>query len=358
MTTLAANLSDSAMSLRVNAAVTDPAEFYQIDNEIIWVAAVTTTVNGSLSPVRYEDDTLWQIKERGVSTTAPASHTSGATVTPLLLGAGGGGGVTVTDGTTTVTGATTLSLPPGTVVDEGSGEAFHTGGFIASVTDPGAVGEGVVWKDISLGHGLNAKWWERNTANTGWDAYFIPRVVVAGANSAIANVYSVASGSGAAEASLLAEAAGASPATAGLGAHALGAGNAVISGTAEADGDGTATGGITALTSGTGQATANLGATAEGDGAASSFLGATADGSGPASGGVSIQTVTGLAYMAVIAYRGAEQAGMTAEIDGTSARLAFNDATPIPKPIVPLTTPDAQDVIDALVALGLIAQSD
>jgi hypothetical protein len=91
MTTLAANLSDSATEMRVNAAVTDPAEFYQIDDEIIWVAAVSTTINGSLSPVRYEDDTLWQIKERGVSTTAPASHLSGATVTPLLLGAGGGG---------------------------------------------------------------------------------------------------------------------------------------------------------------------------------------------------------------------------------------------------------------------------
>jgi hypothetical protein len=96
MTTLAANLAADDMTLRVNAAVTDPAEFYQIDDEVIWIAAVSTTINGSLSPVRYEDTTLWQIKQRGFSTTAPATHTSGATVTPLLLGAGGGsGGVTV-----------------------------------------------------------------------------------------------------------------------------------------------------------------------------------------------------------------------------------------------------------------------
>jgi hypothetical protein len=123
MTTLATNLSDSAMELRVNAPVTDPAEFYQIDDEIIWVAAVTTTVNATLSPNRTVDTTLWQIKERGVSTSAPASHTSGATVTPLVLGAGGGGGsLAVTDGTTTVA-ATTLSLPVGTVTDEGGGTA-------------------------------------------------------------------------------------------------------------------------------------------------------------------------------------------------------------------------------------------
>lgn len=32
--------------------------------------------------------------------------------------------------------------------------------------------------------------------------------------------------------------------------------------------------------------------------------------------------------------------------------------TPITPPVVPLTSPDAQDIIDALVLLGLVTQSD
>lgn len=42
--------------------------------------------------------------------------------------------------------------------------------------------------------------------------------------------------------------------------------------------------------------------------------------------------------------------------DGTT--VGFYGTTPITKPTVVLTTPSVQDVIDALVALGLIAQSD
>lgn len=38
--------------------------------------------------------------------------------------------------------------------------------------------------------------------------------------------------------------------------------------------------------------------------------------------------------------------------------IGFYGATPITRPVVPLTTPAVQDVIDALVALGLITQSD
>lgn len=38
--------------------------------------------------------------------------------------------------------------------------------------------------------------------------------------------------------------------------------------------------------------------------------------------------------------------------------VGFYDTTPISQPVVPLTTPLPQDIIDALVALGLVSQSD
>jgi hypothetical protein len=45
-----------------------------------------------------------------------------------------------------------------------------------------------------------------------------------------------------------------------------------------------------------------------------------------------------------------------ARMIGTS--LGFYDAGAVARPVVPLTTPDAQDIIDALVSLGLVTQSD
>lgn len=42
----------------------------------------------------------------------------------------------------------------------------------------------------------------------------------------------------------------------------------------------------------------------------------------------------------------------------TSGKVSFFGGTAVVKPTVPLTTPDAQDIIDALLLLGLIAQSD
>jgi hypothetical protein len=38
--------------------------------------------------------------------------------------------------------------------------------------------------------------------------------------------------------------------------------------------------------------------------------------------------------------------------------IGFFSASPVAQPVVPLTTPGVQDVIDALVALGLVAQHD
>jgi hypothetical protein len=49
-------------------------------------------------------------------------------------------------------------------------------------------------------------------------------------------------------------------------------------------------------------------------------------------------------------------AGMVALADATSARMGFFDATPVARPEVP-ATPTEQDIVDALVALGLVTQA-
>lgn len=47
--------------------------------------------------------------------------------------------------------------------------------------------------------------------------------------------------------------------------------------------------------------------------------------------------------------------GISVTVDGF---LGFFQSTPVDQPNVPLTTPSVQDVIDALVLLGLVEQSD
>jgi hypothetical protein len=44
--------------------------------------------------------------------------------------------------------------------------------------------------------------------------------------------------------------------------------------------------------------------------------------------------------------------------DQSADKLGFFGAAAVVQPVVPLTTPSAQDIIDALVLLGLVAQSD
>lgn len=42
----------------------------------------------------------------------------------------------------------------------------------------------------------------------------------------------------------------------------------------------------------------------------------------------------------------------------SDSKVGFFGTTPVTRPVVPLTSPTVQDVIDALVALGEITQSD
>src|SRR5437870_8708720 len=96
MTTLGAALNSSAQQLRVDAAVADPADFYQIDSEVVQLLSHRQASAAYLAG----DPTLWRV-ERGVAGTTAASHLNGATLTPLYpqiaLSAveSGGGGVSV-----------------------------------------------------------------------------------------------------------------------------------------------------------------------------------------------------------------------------------------------------------------------
>jgi hypothetical protein len=173
MTTLAANLSDSATELRVNAAVSDPAELYQIDSEIIRVAAVTTTVNGSFSPVRSVDTTLWQIAERGVGTTSAASHLSGATVEPLSPGStgGGGGGVTV-DNTVDAPFSVTTLVALGSTESAPDEATLQPGATITvSPTEPVGIGPNNLWLKTDPNETLQRlQLWVRTPEDDGWFA--------------------------------------------------------------------------------------------------------------------------------------------------------------------------------------------
>src|SRR5439155_16180756 len=78
MTTLGAALNSSAQQLRVDAAVADPADFYQIDSEVVQLLSHRQASAAYLAG----DPTLWRV-ERGVAGTTAASHLNGATLTPL-----------------------------------------------------------------------------------------------------------------------------------------------------------------------------------------------------------------------------------------------------------------------------------
>lgn len=71
-------------------------------------------------------------------------------------------------------------------------------------------------------------------------------------------------------------------------------------------------------------------------------------------GSVTVQAADG----ARTALGGGEGPGVSASNVGGAPALSFYGEAPVVRPVVPLTTPSAQDVIDALVALGLVTQSD
>lgn len=101
------------------------------------------------------------------------------------------------------------------------------------------------------------------------------------------------------------------------------------------------------------QADAKNQATTNGDGDADASSIAVANGNGDARMWAEADAWgTGLAEAAVVAISSAGQAGMTAEADSTSARIAFFNATPIPRPTGVAVT--AADIHAALVSLGLI----
>lgn len=175
MTTLAANLSNSATSMRVNAAVTNPAPYYQIDSEIVQLMVNGTTVQApAFSPTRTLDATLLQI-ERGISGTTKAAHLSGATLTavydPSVGGGAGGMDVTGQSGGS-VSAATALSTP-GTVVESSPGVAAVGGSVVVVAADPGAIGPGNLWLQVVFGDGNGdggyGRLWVRNSTDDGWN---------------------------------------------------------------------------------------------------------------------------------------------------------------------------------------------
>jgi hypothetical protein len=84
---------------------------------------------------------------------------------------------------------------------------------------------------------------------------------------------------------------------------------------------------------------------------------------GQQGGDVTIQSGTGddendAAASIVLRGGGTGGPGNAGGIEFTNGRLGFYGATAVTKPLVPLTIPTVQDVIDALVTLGLVSQED
>ncbi|HYI66383.1 MAG TPA: hypothetical protein VEW95_05630, partial [Candidatus Limnocylindrales bacterium] len=112
----------------------------------------------------------------GLARAADSAHTQGSAITelnPFVATAPqeGGAALTVDNGTDPPAPIATIDAP-GAVID--GDVATFPSRFYAQTTDPGAVGAGAVWKDTTLS-GSSTKWWERNAANDGWDAFAVRR---------------------------------------------------------------------------------------------------------------------------------------------------------------------------------------
>jgi hypothetical protein len=159
MTTLAAAVAVGDQQLLIDAPMAGPFPgWVKIDSELLEVGGQEYR-NGTVLPL---------------SSPANVAHDSGATVTyagkpynPAWLAAtagGGGGSISATDGTTTVDPAT--SIRAAVISAGGAGEAV-IGSVIVSETDPGAVGPGILWLRPDVSEGITSLF-VRNDTDDGW----------------------------------------------------------------------------------------------------------------------------------------------------------------------------------------------
>ena len=196
-------------------------------------------------------------------------------------------------------------------------EAGGTALFYAQATDPGAVGEGAIWKDTSLGVSSSTIWRERNIGNTAWEARAATRAISTGSSNSVAGSSAAATGTGNADVRLTAE-------------SNSGNANASVNASSTGGGEADASSAATASLVGSGDAYAqNYASTL--NGTADATLTATSTGSGAATVKASATATTGTATAGTIAIRGAARAGIEAVVDGTSARIGFFGATPVAK---------------------------
>ena len=142
MATLNGGISSTSELIRVSGTPPPPGSYVTIDSEAIRINGAARGAQGR----NFTRDYL--AVDRGVAGTTKATHSNGATLTPYYPDAPGGtgsGGVTVTDGDHTVSPATTIQFPTGTMTDLGGGVASVglvwrlVGPFRVTVGDVGLV---------------------------------------------------------------------------------------------------------------------------------------------------------------------------------------------------------------------------
>lgn len=165
MATLTSAISATATVIPVTGTAPEPGSFFTVGSENIRFLGTSRGPQG-----RSFRRTYWSV-DRGVAGTTKATHSGGATLTQYYpessAGGGGGGSISVTDGTTTVDPATSLSLPLGTLTDLGGGVAgmATSSAIYVSDVDPGAVGARNLWLNIAI----YPQWFVRSEADDAWE---------------------------------------------------------------------------------------------------------------------------------------------------------------------------------------------
>jgi hypothetical protein len=177
MTTTLAQAIDATAEIVDLAGYVSGAETgatYRIEDELITLQSFGVK---AIDAATYPDPTRWNVR-RGQHGTARAPHASGSAVTRATMAfvAGSsladpapftGGGVALTDGTTTVDPASTVTTPPGGVADSGllrmqpvipTGEGTVVMPTFVGSVDPTTVPAlaplvvpGVIWMDTTYG---------------------------------------------------------------------------------------------------------------------------------------------------------------------------------------------------------------